>query len=691
MTGFDDSHPEASPFHAGEIAAQERVGVAERVAAFASQAVRPYLTDQLREFFAALPLVFVGHVDAHGRPWASVLTGPAGFIASPDSATLMIGARPVPGDPLVEGLVVGAQLGLVGMGMGNRRRNRVNGRVTAVGLSGVTLTVAQAFGNCPQYIRPRDADATVPHGRQSETPPTAERLVGLDDAARALISRSETFFVASYRGGGDPAARSDSADVSHRGGKAGFVRVDGDVLTVPDFAGNLHFNTLGNFLVDARAGLLFVDWESGAALMLTGFVEIVWDGPEVDAFRGAERLWRFTAEAGVRLPAAVAPGWRAGDPSPNVALTGDWDKAAATLAAEALRRDWRPFRVARVVDESSVIRSFHLKPLDDGGLPQTKAGQHLTIRVPAGPDGAAVVRSFTLSSAPSDAGWRISVKREDAPAGAVSRWLHHVLRPGDVIEARGPSGAFTIDTAERRPAVFLAAGVGATPMIAMAREIANEGRRTRHTRALTAIHVGRTSAERPFADDFRRLEAETGGRIRYVSALTRPAPGDAFDVEGRIDADLLRRLLPLDDYDFLLCGPPAFMQLLYATLRGLGVRDARIFAEAFGPAALARTSETSAARAAPPAEAEAATVAFSESGVEARWTAGDPPLLDLAERLGLEPEFGCRAGACGACAAPLRSGAVTYRTPPSAEIADSDVLLCCAVPAAGSGRVEIGR
>lgn len=683
MTAPDGWPFETSPFHAGEIAAQARVGVVEKTDRMARRVIRPYLTAELRGFYEGLPLVFVGHIDVEGRPWASVLAAGEGFIAAPDDRTLTIDARPAPGDPLADGLVAGAPLGLVGMGLGNRRRSRVNGHVVATGPKGVTLAVDQAFGNCPQYIRPRAHDAVAPAAAEAAP---VERLGGLDDRARALIAAAESFMVATYSCGGDPAARTDGADVSHRGGKAGFVRVEGDVLTVPDFSGNESFNTLGNLLLEPRAGLLFIDWRTGEALMLTGTVEIVWDGPEVAAFRGAERLWRLTVEAALRLPAAVARGWEEGEPAPEVALTGDWDEAAAILAAEAKRAAWRPFRVARIVDESSVIRSFHLEPADGAGLLPAQAGQHLTLRVPAGPGGAPLVRSYTLSSAPHDRAWRISVKRD----GAVSRWLHETLTEGAAIEARAPSGRFVIDAADRRPAVLIAAGVGVTPMVAMARHVAHEGRRTRFTRSLTVIHAARSAAERAFADDFRRLEAQTGGRIRYVSVLARPKPGDAFDAEGRIDADLLRGVLALEDCDVFLCGPAGFMQAQYAALRSLGVRDARIFAEAFGPSTLSRQPDAGAAVAAPIEEPAEVVVAFTASGVATTWSAGDPPLLELAERHGVAPAFGCRNGSCGTCAAPLEAGAVAYRTPPTAAIREGAALICCAVPAAGVVRVAIG-
>ena len=695
MTNADGWLLPTSPFHPGEIAAQERVGVADKMGTFARRVVRPYLTDQLRAFYTGLNMVFVGHVDQQGQPWASVIAGKDGFINSPDPETLTVDAQPAPGDPLADALKEGSQLGLVGIGLGNRRRNRVNGIIARMQGDQLTIAVEQAFGNCPQYIRPRSNDTIVPSRRDGAvTDP--QRFTTLDAAGRELIKRSETFFVASYSRGEAEAAKTNGVDVSHRGGKPGFVSVDENVLTIPDFAGNFHFNTLGNFLVEPRAGLLFVDWQTGRALMLTGTVEIIWEGPEVQAFRGAERLWRFSVTEGLWLEQVVAPSWDEGEPSPNSLITGDWEDAAATLAAQEKRAVWRPFRVARIEDESSVIRSFYLEPTDDAGLIRSEAGQHISVRVPIA-NGETAVRSYTLSSSPSDPFYRISVKREDArgdnPAGVVSTHLHRTLSVGDGIDVRAPGGSFVIDTTEPRPAVLIAGGVGITPMISMARDVAHEGLRTRHARALTIIHATRSVSERAFAEDFRRLQDESGGTVRYVSIVDHPETeaevGRDFDHRGRVDAQLLKQLLSLDDYDFFLCGPPPFMQAIYTALRDLGVRDKRIFAEAFGPASLQRVPDEAVAPAEQVPEADEAVVAFTQSGFEQRWSKGDATLLELAEAHGLSPAYGCRSGSCGSCAVRVAAGSVTYRSDVTADVADDEALICCAVPASGSDRLEL--
>jgi ferredoxin-NADP reductase len=260
------------------------------------------------------------------------------------------------------------------------------------------------------------------------------------------------------------------------------------------------------------------------------------------------------------------------------------------------------------------------------------------------------------------------------------------LKAGDVIEARAPAGQFTIDAAERRPAVLMAAGIGITPMLAMLRHIVYEGRRTRHTRPTWLLYSARAKADRAFDREIREL-ADQVGAVKVIRVLSDPAGATEkqdYDVAGRIDIALLRAALPFDDYDFYLCGPAAFTQSLYDGLRGLNIADARIHAEAFGPSSLQRTT-AGAALAGPAAATVAVAVSFAKSAKEARWTPASGSLLDLAEATGLAPEFSCRGGSCGTCRTPVLAGAVAYQKPPSFQTAANEALICCAVPAAADG------
>jgi ferredoxin-NADP reductase len=360
-------------------------------------------------------------------------------------------------------------------------------------------------------------------------------------------------------------------------------------------------------------------------------------------------------------------------------MTGDWEQAHARVEVESLRSQWRPFRIAKVVDESSVIRSFHLEPTDGKAVLTHEAGQHLTIRVPTKGETRPVSRSYTLSTAPSDGAYRISVKRQ----GLVSSHLHDRLSVGDIIEARAPSGAFTIDALERRPAVLLAAGVGVTPMLAMLRRLVFEGLRKRRIRPTWFFIAARTLGERAFDREIAELVERAKGAVRLIRVLgdaTGAEAGRDYDFLGRIDMDLFRSTLPLDGYDFYMCGPPAFMQSLYDQPPAIGAPDERLHAEAFGPASHVRTTNRPAVALAP-VSAKPVPVAFAKSGKEARWEPGSGTLLELAEARGLSPDFNCRSGSCGACAVKIVSGKVTYEHPPQAKVDPDVALICSALPA----------
>lgn len=291
---------EQSPWHAGERQMQESAGVAERMAVVGPKVIRDHLPEQHRDFYPLLPYLLLGVVDEHGLPWATLVEGAPGFAHSPDPHNLQIDSLPSASDPARSALRLGAAVGVLGIDLNTRRRNRMNGRIGALDHAGFSVDVVHTFGNCPKYIQLRPVDGVA---RKPGT--VAERSVRLDDSARTLIRQADTFFVASYV----DAEGERSVDVSHRGGNTGFVHVDGNVLTIPDFAGNLFFNTLGNLAANPVAGLLFIDFESGDVLQVAGRTALILSGPEVAAFEGAQRLWTVTVEHTVWRPAALALRW----------------------------------------------------------------------------------------------------------------------------------------------------------------------------------------------------------------------------------------------------------------------------------------------------------------------------------------------------------------------------------------------
>jgi len=251
-------------FHSGEVEVQGRLGVREEaepmargIAAEIPRGVRLMLRDQRMAVAASL--------DERGRPWASLLTGPPGFIQAADERLLSLATTPIPGDVLAENLKRRAELGLLVIDPRTRLRLRVNGR-GLLSPEGVFLVADQVYGNCSKYVQRRRLVAD-----SGSEPGEARRSSSLDERERAMVARADTFFIATWHAGG-------GADVSHRGGRPGFVRVlDERTLEFPDYPGNNMFNTLGNLLGHPKAGLLFVDFERGDLLQVVGEAQILWE------------------------------------------------------------------------------------------------------------------------------------------------------------------------------------------------------------------------------------------------------------------------------------------------------------------------------------------------------------------------------------------------------------------------------
>lgn len=668
-----------SPWHAGEKLIQKRLGMDARMEASGRRVIRDYMPDQHRTFYAQLPFMLLGTVDADGNAWASVLEGKPGFVRSPDNRHLSFQVKPQPSDPAASNLGMGNPVGLLGIELHTRRRNRMNGRIHSRDEGGFSVEVEHSFGNCPQYIQLRDVtwdnvDATL------DT--TVETMSRLDAEAQDFIRAADTCFIASYVDP-DGIANKRAVDVSHRGGKTGFVDVDGDLLTIPDFPGNFHFNTLGNLLVNPLAGLLFMDFESGTILQVCARAEIIFDGPDVAAFQGAERLLRLHVYKVVRRRNALSLRARFREFSPNSTMMGSWEQARARKSANELGSSFRPHRIARIEKESAGVVSYYLEPQDGAGIPSYQPGQHALLRVkPEGKE--TLLRTYSFSSAPSDTFLRISVKRE----GVVSGHLHDQMQVGSLLDTRGPQGEFVLDNTVDRPAVLLAAGIGITPLLSMLRHLVYEGRRKRRMRRTFFVYGARNMAERAFDKEIHELAAQAGAALTVVRVLSRPEEsarkGVDYNVMGHIDVALLKTILPFDDFDFYLCGPAAFTQSVYDGLREMRIPDDRIHAEQFGPSTLRRRLDAgtiSPYATQKPAATTPVNVRFARTGKEARFLPGQGSLLDFAEQCGLTPEFSCRGGSCGTCKTRVLQGSVHYANPPALRLRPDEALICCAVPA----------
>jgi len=538
-----------SPFHQGEQTVQKRLGV-RHIEDWARKVVHDFLPEQHRTFHTAQPFLIVSARDGQNRPWVTLLNGPDGFVTSPDPQHLVIETKPLPGDALEEAFDEGADVGILGIELATRRRNRVNGRVASNNSDVITFRVDQAFGNCPQYIRERE------WRRVDEMPPAkAMRSNKLTKTQQEWIETSDTFFIASgFRGEGE--SPTFGMDASHRGGERGFVRaLDDTRIQFPDYAGNNHYNTIGNLVLDPRAGFLFIDFETGSLLQLTGEASIDWDSDELNDFPGARRLVTFNIEQIVEIPSAVRLRWEAD--------------------AESVRS----LRLIEKIPESDDVISFVFEARDGGLLEAFEPGQYLPLELSIPGIKEPVRRTYSLSGSPNDNRYRITVKREQK--GLVSRHLHDNVEPGAIIESRHPAGEF-IMTCNICPLVLVSAGVGVTPMMSILLTVASEN----SNRPVWFVHGARDGNHHPLANEVRDLVLNLPN-INVHVAYSRPGPKDKlgvrYDSEGRVTGRLLTDLVQNIDAHYFLCGPTKFMADIQTDLEQRNVPVDHIHFETFGP------------------------------------------------------------------------------------------------------------
>lgn len=300
-----------SVFHAGERAVQERAGVAE-MASRVGNSIHTLLPPVAQEFLQHQRMVIIASRDAEEQIWASLLTGKPGFVHPIDEQTVFIEAEPLPGDPLRYILETNhqagtdADTGMLAIELATRKRMRVNGKSEYFPGKGFALYVQQAYSNCPKYIQVRKVVPEV----TPTTAPVVQQGKQLSVAQQLWVTEADTFFIASFHPEG-------GADASHRGGNPGFVHVlNANTLRFPDYSGNNMFNTLGNLAANPRAGLLFVDFEHGGTLQLTGEAEILWDAEAAAQFSGAQRVVEYKITSVIQTDHAVPWRWQLEQVSP---------------------------------------------------------------------------------------------------------------------------------------------------------------------------------------------------------------------------------------------------------------------------------------------------------------------------------------------------------------------------------------
>ncbi len=643
---------------------QMRTGLQNEIEAHGRTVITPAIPASLVPQIAELDAALLARLDGRGFPACEALAGDRGLwtVAAPNRLVLR---APCPGGQAFTNGEPVALLAFIGHNRGQRLR--VAGNITDVGPHGVTVLVHQVFTNSGRYVH-RRARAKLPNGQPVGNQSSCNWLDHMDNGMRAMASGAETLFVATRHPDSGTANR-HGLDVTYRGGLPGFVVApDAHTLLWPELPGAGHFSTLGNLVLDNRCGLMMLAAGQDAAVQLSGRAEVLWRDTEARRLTGCDRAVRFHVERASLVPDRYGSTWVLRHYAPDLA-------DAPRPPSASTRR--RLLRIVRKVDEASDTISLYLEDAIKRPLTPFSGGQHLVLSLPG-----SLERAYTVSAySPLPANYRITVKRlrsEAGPDGRASSYLHDFAKPGDVLQATGPSGNFRLPPQFTRPLVLASAGIGITPMVAMAEELAL--RAPRHP--VWFLHGNRNGRAFALSGKVRSLRADLPGtrwHIRFSRPTDLDRVGVDYDAPGRVDIDVLRTVLPFGSYDFHLCGPDDFVHGLASDLRAIDVPSERISMEAFGAAGDAEAIPTTSAG--PPLnDLQPRGVRFARSGKAALWNTTKGSLLDFAQELGLEAPYSCRTGMCGTCAQRLLSGEVAPVREAAARVEAGHILLCSCVP-----------
>ncbi len=370
---------------------------------------------------------------------------------------------------------------------------------------------------------------------------------------------------------------------------------------------------------------------------------------------------------------ALSPGWRGS--FRDLVNQADHPNAGPARPIAPAWPGFRPLRVGRVVHETDLVTSVHLRPVEPGTLPAPLPGQYLTIRL-TGAGRPAPVRSYSLSASTADS-YRISVKRESH--GVASGYIGTTLAVGEDIDVAAPRGEFVLRDGDE-PVVLLSAGIGVTPVLAMLEALAARG----STREVWWLHTTSRPATHALAGEARRLvDSLPGGRSQVFYTADTAGVSEIGVTRGRIDRAALAELNLPKDATAYLCGPTRFMEAMAAALADLGLAGSRIHTEVFASLSAINPGVVPSDRPAPHPPAHTGTgpmVTFARAGITAAFDDDRTSLLELAEACDVPTRWSCRTGVCHTCSTPLLSGAVAYSPEPLTEPDAGEVLLCCSRP-----------
>jgi len=310
-------------------------------------------------------------------------------------------------------------------------------------------------------------------------------------------------------------------------------------------------------------------------------------------------------------------------------------------------------RVARIYPETPDVKTFRFVSCDRGPIPFSYLpGQFLTLMLPI--EGNPTRRSYTISSSPAQGYYcEISVKREDQGLG--SRYLHDVLKEGDTLDVRGPSGKLTFTGKESDSILLIGGGVGITPVMSVTRALADMG-----WGGQIRLVVGCSDPEHfLFGAEIERLKERNPNLHVFVAMSALKEDLSGFH-RGRITKDLLLEWVPniAATPRVHLCASPGMMDAVKQMLADLGVPSECIKTESFGSQEKPATRATVRAAKREAAPGQPSTALEFQRSARSTTVHADETVLEAAERIGVEMNYSCRVGSCGECSVRLISGEV---------------------------------
>ena len=600
--------PIDNPYHEGELTVQRRADESE-IARINGRAIDETILGGALRFIEQQAMVVVGSIDSVGQVWSSVLFGQPGFLRALDNRTLELDVskqRSSIHDPLWRNLQNNPDVGLIVIELGSRRRIRINGVAEKISEDKYIIKVNHAYPNCPKYIQRRVLKVTDDKIENT----TIKQGTGLTTEQKQLINSADTFFVAS-------AHQEQGVDASHRGGHPGFVKIINDrLLQIPDFVGNSLFNTLGNFVSYPHAGAVFIDFDKNQLLQLTGVPEILWDKDDPnEETGGTQRYWQLHIDSWVESPLPVHVNWEYMDASFHIPeLQVEEDNHLLQL------------KVERIQQESSLVKSFRLRSVNDRSLPEFEAGAHLQVKVIL-PDGSEAFRHYSILSSPNECShYDIGVLKERNGRGG-SLFMHEQVCEGDVVEFHSPKNEFPM-ISNAKHTILIAGGIGITPILSM----------------LYALSESKQSYEMHYtARKFSGLAFRN--RIEDIAADKAHFYASQDVKSEKLN---LKRLLaePEPAKQVYVCGPVRLINAAREVASASGWQDSQIHFESFG---VKQNPDDGSFK-----------VHLAREGKELL-VPKDQSILDVLINAGVSVPHDCKRGECSLCATRVLEGAPVHR------------------------------